>query len=42
MILAISVLLQVRSAFAENLLQVFPFPEALRYTAHNDDYTVRV
>lgn len=42
MSLVLSVLLHVGGAFAENLLQVFPFPEALRYTAHNDDYTVRV
>lgn len=30
------------SAHAANALQVFPFPEALRYTHHNDDYTVKV
>jgi hypothetical protein len=27
---------------AGSRLQVFPFPEAIRYTHHNDDYTVRV
>lgn len=41
-ILALGLLLYVGSALAENVLQVFKFPEAMRYTAHNDDYTVRV
>jgi len=27
---------------ATNALQVFPFPEAMRYSHHNDDYTVKV
>jgi hypothetical protein len=27
---------------AQNALQVHPFPEAFRYSHHNDDYTVRV
>ena len=30
------------AAAASSQLQVFPFPEAIRYTHHNDDYTVRV
>jgi hypothetical protein len=30
------------AAQAANTLQVFPFPEAMRYTHHNDDYTVKV
>ena len=29
-------------AAAASTLQVFPFPEAIRYTHHNDDYMVRV
>lgn len=40
--LALWALLHVGAALADNVLQVFPFPEAMRYTAHNDDYTVRV
>lgn len=35
-------LIHMGSALAANALQVFPFPEELRYKAHNDDYTVRV
>ena len=29
-------------AAAQNKVQVYPVPSALLYSAHNDDYTVRV
>ena len=40
--LALCALLQAGLACAENRVQVFPFPEPVRYTHHNDDFTVRV
>jgi hypothetical protein len=40
--LALCSLLLAGAAGAENRLQVFPFPEPVRYTHHNDDFTVRV
>jgi hypothetical protein len=40
--LALCALLVACAASAENRLQVFPFPETVRYSHHNDDFTVRV